>query len=139
MYTLQSKEGELVMVSKSVVEMSQFLQAACEQHDQDDTIVIPLPNVSTATLNQVVELCNHHQIDEFPHISKPLPQEDDMIELFGEWYDAFFHKITKEELFDIVMAANYLDIQPLLKLCCARVAAKMRGKSTEQIKDFLDL
>ena len=32
-------------------------------------------------------------------------------------------------LFEVVMAANYLDIKPLLELSCAKVASLIKGKS----------
>ena len=39
-------------------------------------------------------------------------------------------------LFDIVLAANYLDIKPLLKLGSAKIASLIKGKSIEEIRQF---
>jgi S-phase kinase-associated protein 1 len=44
-------------------------------------------------------------------------------------YDAKFIEIEDlEELFDIILAANYLDIKSLLDLSCAKVAALIKGR-----------
>jgi len=42
-------------------------------------------------------------------------------------------------LFEIVMAANYLDIKPLLELSCAKVASLIKGKSVQEIRQFFNI
>ena len=42
-------------------------------------------------------------------------------------------------LFDIVLAANYLDIKPLLKLGSAKIASLIKGKSIEEIRQFFQM
>ena len=43
-----------------------------------------------------------------------------------KWY-ATFIEVDQEVLFELILAANYLDIKPLLELGCASVAAMMKG------------
>ena len=40
-------------------------------------------------------------------------------------------------IFSIISAANFLGIDPLLQLGCAKVATKIKGKSPEEIKRIL--
>ena len=42
-------------------------------------------------------------------------------------------------LFEIVMAANYLDIKPLLELSCAKTASLIKGKSVQEIRRFFNI
>ena len=44
------------------------------------------------------------------------------------WY-ADYVNIEQEILFELIMAANYLDIKPLLELSCAKVASMIKNKS----------
>jgi S-phase kinase-associated protein 1 len=37
------------------------------------------------------------------------------------------------------MAANYMDIQPMLDLCFAKLASYIKNKSVEQIRTNLDI
>ena len=42
-------------------------------------------------------------------------------------------------LFDIILAANYLDIKQLLDLACAKVASLIKNKSIQEIRKFFSI
>ena len=55
-------------------------------------------------------------------------------------YDAKFIDLENlEELFEIIIAANYLDIKSLLDLSCAKVASLIKGKSPEEISKIIKI
>jgi hypothetical protein len=54
-------------------------------------------------------------------------------DLVPEW-DAHFVDIDNEFLFELILAANFMDIKELLDLTCGKVAAMVRNKSTEEIR-----
>lgn len=58
-----------------------------------------------------------------------------MLDDITEW-DGNFIKVENEELFEVILAANYLDIKPLLDLGCKTVANMIRGKTPEQIREM---
>lgn len=68
---------------------------------------------------QVLEYCGHHRAD-------PIPAADDGEESrkrltdISEW-DQKFISVDQEMLFEIILAANYLDIKPLLDVGCKTV------------------
>lgn len=43
-----------------------------------------------------------------------------------EW-DAKFVEVEQEMLFELILAANYMDIKSLLDLTCAKVASMIKG------------
>ena len=47
--------------------------------------------------------------------------------------------VDQEELFELILAANYMDIKPLLDLTCAKVATMIKGKTPEQIRKQLNI
>ena len=74
-----------------------------------------------------MEYCEKHKSGNPPDIEKPL-RTNNLAELVDP-YDAKFIDIENlEELFDIILAANYLDIKSLLELSCAKVASLIKGK-----------
>ena len=54
------------------------------------------------------------------------------------WH-ADFVNVDQEMLFEVVMAANYLDIKALLELSCAKVASMIKGKSVQEIRQFFNI
>ena len=43
-------------------------------------------------------------------------------------------QIDQQTLFDLILAANYLDIKGLLHVTCGKVADMMKNKSAEEIR-----
>ena len=58
-------------------------------------------------------------------IEKPL-KSSNMSEVVSEW-DANFVKVEQDLLFELILAANYMDIKSLLDLTCAKVASMIKG------------
>ena len=98
----------------------------------DDTNEIPLPNVKATVLQKVIEFCEHHKEDPMTEIEKPLKSQN-MADVVQKWY-ADFCDIEQVILFELILAANYMDIKPLLDLTCATVASMIKGKTPEEIR-----
>lgn len=57
-----------------------------------------------------------------------------------KWYQDFVadENLNKEMLFDLLTAANYMGIKPLLDLTCLKVTFQLTGKNAEEVsKRFL--
>ena len=50
-----------------------------------------------------------------------------------EWYRTFVDAIEREMLFELLTAANYMDIKPLLDLACLRVTFELSQKTAEEV------
>ena len=61
-----------------------------------------------------------------------------MAQVVDQWH-AEYIDIPQEELFELVMAANYLDIKPLLELSCAKVASQIKNKSVMEIRKYFNI
>ena len=47
--------------------------------------------------------------------------------------------VDQELLFNLVLAANFMDIQPLLDLTCAATAATIKSKSVDDIRKVFNI
>ena len=94
-----------------------------EDHDDTADTPIPLPNVSGKILEKVIEFCTHHLNDSPPNSDAGDDKRTDNI---SPW-DTDFCKIDQTTLFELILAANYLDIKPLLDLTCKTVANMIKG------------
>jgi len=61
-----------------------------------------------------------------------------MAEIVQEWYSNFV-SVEREVLFELILAANYLDVKPLLDLTCAKVASLIKGKTPEEIRNTFNI
>ena len=77
--------------------------------------LISLPNVTSNVLKKVLEWCEHHKKDPEP-VASSIEDHDDSRKKtteISDW-DQKFIQVDQEMLFEIILAANYLDIKPLL-------------------------
>ena len=102
------------------------------EDDDDSPTEIPLPNVKAQVLRKVIEFCEHHLQDPMTEIEKPLKSQN-MADVVQKWY-ADFVDLEQVLLFELILAANYMDIKPLLDLTCATVASMIKGKTPEEIR-----
>jgi len=112
--------------------MSELVKSMMEEDAEDDTNEIPLPNVKSTVLQKVIEFCEHHREDPMTEIEKPLKSQN-MADVVQKWY-ADFCDVEQVVLFELILAANYMDIKPLLDLTCATVASMIKGKTPEEIR-----
>lgn len=132
---LVSQEEEKFTVPKKVAMQSELVKTMAEG-DREETD-IPLPNVKSSVLKKVVEYMRYHADNPSKEIEKPLKSAN-MAEVVSQW-DADFVDVDQELLFELILAANYMDIKPLLDLCCAKVASMIKGKTPEQIRKTFNI
>jgi len=100
---------------------------------------VPIPGVASNILSEVIAYMNHHKGVEPPIIEKPLRSKV-MKDVCKDPFDAeFIDRIgeNRQSLYDLILAANYMDIKSLLHLGCAKVASLIKGQPLEKIKDIL--
>ncbi|BFG39331.1 hypothetical protein CerSpe_256050 [Prunus speciosa] len=127
--TLKSSDGESFEVEEAVALESQTIKHMIEDDCADNGI--PLPNVTSKILAKVIEYCKKH-VDA----AKPDEKisEDDL-----KAWDTDFVKVDQATLFDLILAANYLNIKSLLDLTCQTVADMIKGKTPEEIRKTFNI
>ena len=99
---------------------------------EDEPIV--LPNIDKEIFNKVVVFCQYLKAGNAePDIERPL-RSNDLADHTTEYYTEFV-EMPRDRLEDLLLAANYLDIKPLLELCCAKFATYLKGKTIEEIRE----
>merc|ERR1712061_578266 len=105
------------------------------QGQNSDEEIIPLPNVNGNILSKVIEWCKHHKNDD-PCTNNT--DNDKRTDDIPSW-DQEFLKVDQGTLFELIMAANYLDITRLLDPCCKNVANMIKGKTAEEIRKTFNI
>ena len=132
-----SKEGDQFTVPFSVANMSELVKSMMDEEESDEVNEIPLPNVKANVLQKVIEFCEHHAQEPMTEIEKPLKSQS-MADVVQQWY-ADYVNVEQVLLFELILAANYMDIKPLLDLTCATVASMIKGKTPEEIRQTFNI
>ncbi|KAK4430963.1 SKP1-like protein 11 [Sesamum alatum] len=117
---LRSSDGQEFVVSEAAATLSVTVKNLVE--DAGDGKVITLALVDGGTLAKVVTYLNKHA-------------EDGVSEEEKRKFDKEF--VSGEEmsvLFDVVSAANFLDVKDLLAMVCEKIADTMKDKSVKWVR-----
>ncbi|ERF70073.1 hypothetical protein EPUS_00260 [Endocarpon pusillum Z07020] len=135
---LMSSDNVPVLVERDVIERSVLLKNMIDDLGEAATSEpIPIQNINEAVLRKVIEWCTYHKGDP------PATNDDDndvrkKTTDIDEW-DQKFMQVDQEMLFEIILAANYLDIKALLDVGCKTVANMIKGKSPEEIRKTFNI
>jgi len=135
---LVSKDKKEFIVERKMAFISTLVKTSLENDDKADEV--PIPGVTGAILDLVVAYMKEHKGVEPPIIEKPLRSKV-MKDVCPHKPDAdYIDKIgdNRQQLYDLILAANYMDIKSLLHLGCAKVASLIKGQPLEKIKEILD-
>ena len=135
---LQSSDGENFEVDVEIAKVFNIIKTMIEDLglDEDDDEPVPLPNVNGAILRKVIEWATHHKNDP------PPPEDDENREKRSDDIDAWdqeFLKVDQGTLLELILAANYLDIEGLLDVTCKTVASMIKGKTTEEMRKTFNI
>ncbi|KAF2310149.1 hypothetical protein GH714_006751 [Hevea brasiliensis] len=129
--TLKSSDGETFEVDEAVALESQTIKHMIEDDCADNGI--PLPNVTSKILSKVIEYCKKH-VETSKSDDRPSSVDDEL-----KAWDAEFVKVDQATLFDLILAANYLNIKSLLDHTCQTVADMIKGKTPEEIRTTFNI
>ncbi|CAM6088215.1 unnamed protein product [Calypogeia fissa] len=130
---LKSSDDEMFEVDTAVAYESMTVKNMIEDLQSTDA-AIPLPNVSSKILAKVIEYCRYHVESQKTSDEKAAVPEEEV----KQW-DADFVKVDQATLFDLILAANYLNIKNLLDLTCQTVADMIKGKTPEEIRKTFNI
>eukprot|EP00658_Telonema_sp_P-2_P041942 TRINITY_DN3004_c0_g2_i3.p1 TRINITY_DN3004_c0_g2~~TRINITY_DN3004_c0_g2_i3.p1 ORF type:complete len:167 (+),score=61.50 TRINITY_DN3004_c0_g2_i3:186-686(+) len=117
------------ILCETIKALASYPEDPAEQEEyQVPNAAIPLPPVPGRILEMVIEYCNYQH--EFPEATKAEKTE----------FNRRFVEVDDETIFDLIHAANYLDIKSLLDVACGQVAMYIKScKSPQEIRRRFNL
>jgi S-phase kinase-associated protein 1 len=129
--SIRTSDGKEYSVENSIITQSQLIKKMLEDLENVDTI--PLENINSSTFDVILEYATQHKDDIVPEE----PVEKSIEDLTEE--DLRLLDIEHKKLFEIIVAANYLDFPSLLDVGCRIVAKRIRGKTVEEIQTEFEI
>ena len=134
--TLMSKDGQTFPnVDKRHASMSKLVRNVLEGDPHADAI--PILGVEAAVLRLVVDYMQHHKSQPIATIATPLRGTD--LSTLTSAFDAklMMDCASDHLVFDIIDAANYMEIPRLVELGQAKVASLLKGRPLHEMQDVL--
>ncbi|MES1905961.1 MAG: hypothetical protein MHPSP_003393, partial [Paramarteilia canceri] len=105
--------------------------------DKENQEPLELPKINSNILKMIIEWCKHHQNDSIENLmaTKSYPSNQPNI---STW-DENFLRVEQITLMELILASDYLIIEPLKEMCCRVVASWIPGKSPEQLRKLFNI
>ena len=134
---LISSDNQKIEIDSESAQKSRLLKGLITDFStQQDPIQIP--DIKYDILKKIIEYLTHYK-DKVPKdIPKPMPPAN-LSEVIDEWDVNFINSIELDNVFDLINAANYMDISSLLDLSCAKIASLMKGKTAQEIRTMFNI
>ncbi|KAJ1351713.1 Skp1- protein [Parelaphostrongylus tenuis] len=135
---LVTNDGENFDVPRDVIRLSTTINKMLEVLGLDNGTNDPIPvhNVSGPIMKKVLEWCTYHK-DDSPSTDDLNNREKGTNDI-SSW-DVEFLKVDQATLFDLITAADYLEIEGLLDVACITVANMIKGRSTEELRRIFNI
>ncbi|CAI2355825.1 unnamed protein product [Caenorhabditis sp. 36 PRJEB53466] len=130
-FQLLSSDEKIYKITQDGIMQSKTLANALDNLRTEDLLAAPVPvnNVEGACLKKIVKWCEHHKYDG---VYEKSGNGRDLI--IPSWDETFLQRLDNKELFDVICAANYLDIPKLMDFSCKTAASMAKGKSPEELR-----
>jgi hypothetical protein len=139
MLTVTLPNGEVKVNKAYITAASETVKKMLEEMGSDLTS-IPLGNIDEATFSLIVkyldlQVANGASLSPKPE-SEPNPDKynSNNITPYDKAFAAEVEAIGMKSVFNLTMAANYLDMKNLLELMCKTIANMIKGHSPEDVK-----
>jgi len=127
-------DGGWFAINIKALRLSKLL---CMQAEINPFEAITVTKCTKDIMSLVTEYLIHHNGKEPAKIAKPI-RSGNMHKIVEDPWDAWFtDKMSKREIFQVILAANYIHCQSLLELGCAKIGTLIKGKSPEEIRRIL--
>ena len=123
---LSTGDEQLFEVPRDIAMQSEMIKALLSDIPNVDK-PIPIKNVQGKIFSLVINYCTQR-------VAQPPLSEAELKER-----DEEFVKVDQATLFELILAANYLNIKELLDLLCLTVANMIKGKTPVEIRKTFNI
>jgi S-phase kinase-associated protein 1 len=145
-------QDKIYSFTKEEISLSNFIKTCIKDaSDRGEEMIFKISNsgpgsgnISIEMMNIVEEYLRYHNGNITPEIIKPLSTlkmnevKTEYEKVLDQWDVDFVMKFELKQLIRVIEAANYMDVKPMLDLCCARLAIIIKGEKIEDLEKMFN-
>ena len=138
--SLKDKDGKIYQIKYRYAIISQLIKTSLENDSNETEIYLPL--VNSGPMEIIIEYLSLVKGEDFPYEKVHIPLKSNKL---SECIDnnpiaEFINRVARDRmlLYELISAANYLDIKGLLHLLCMKIATLSKGKNISAFRIALD-
>ncbi|KAL1215316.1 SKP1-like protein 16 [Cardamine amara subsp. amara] len=142
MIMLKSSDGASFEIEEAAARKSKIIANMIEVECVDEDKAIPLQNVTGNILALVIEYCNKHIVDDDDDVATEEASEEEeeaKKKKVDDWEAEFMNSMSLETMFELLLAANYLNIKSLIDLVCQTIANNIKDKTPEEVRKIFSI
>ena len=135
---LKTTDNKIFKVPADILKKSKLIAGIMEDNEGEE---IFLNEVDSKNLELIIDYLEHYKDKEPKEIPKPFPERTDEEFLRSildnddnDWTYNFISKLNQEDAFNLVNAADYLQIEGLINLLAAKIAHEMCNCEVEEAR-----
>lgn len=142
---LRCSDGEIIHVDYEIIHASTTIKNLVDTMGlmENNSEIIPISKIEAKTLKMIIEWATKHKDDD----SVPVEDDDDnhhidlkkRVSKIPVWDIEFLNNMDQNTLFDVIAAANYLDIKVLLNTSCLFVSNMISGKCIDELRTLFNI
>jgi S-phase kinase-associated protein 1 len=132
--TLETQDG-VVAVDVRLLGIADLVASALpdDPDEMTDDFVVPIPNVKSSVMEKVVDFLKLYAQEPMNAIETPMTKVA-LDEVVQAPYAQYIDQLGCKGVFEVIAAANYLGVAPLVSLALAWVAFVLKGPSLDDFK-----
>lgn len=140
MLTLATRDGQKLTITRQSAMLSGFLKNVIDEHHEHEVISLG-HEVKGDSLTKIVAYLDYYankdtEGKKFSVIATPLPVHDLRLCGVNDFDFDYVSGLSKDVATELLKAADYLDIQPLVQLLAAKLASIIKSMP---LKDLMEM
>ena len=137
---INSRDGKTFTTTLKIAKSSKIIEDMIKDldmdHDKWTDEPLTLTNVHSSILEKVIEFGEHYNGQEDPKVN-----EEGKLSAWDEkfWTELMNAEPDKKKMYDVILAANFLNMKNLLDSGCQFIANMMKGKKPDEIRGMLNI
>ncbi|KAK4336686.1 hypothetical protein RND71_044112 [Anisodus tanguticus] len=130
---LKTSDGKIFEIDINLAKRFGTLKTLIEDSELDDNNPVCLNNISGNVMEKIIEYSLHHFNDP------PIPEDISIRERRKSFDRNFITSIDTDLIFELIVAANFLDERSLFDLACKSIANIIKYKTVDEIRSYFNI